>query len=289
MRPASAGSVYLFDDNVLLVNRRHVTAPTRPLYHSVPCGYEDTREHIETEEGIKATAERQLANEHLLVTRDGSLLAPLGQVTNVLGSAANLGIDLNRMGFHTFETKHGEGPDVLEAYRISGHETDPPEELLFRARGFVGATWEDEVKLGFLRITRVCGYNSTDVLPVNAKGNIITKGPRKGFQHFDKESCFVPLEGFNLKFGDRFEGEVYRTQWEETANGRIPRPVLDRTGYPARRKFYGPDKTTVEHPHIFAPDFLLGSVLDGLNIAGYNWIDNELEREERKLAEEKIK
>src|SRR3989344_4206214 len=70
IKPASAGSIYLLKDNVIIFHRRDKFAPTHKMYHSAYAGYTHAREFVFSAEALIETGKRETAEEILLITKE---------------------------------------------------------------------------------------------------------------------------------------------------------------------------------------------------------------------------
>lgn len=279
IKPASSGSLYRFKDGKMLVHRRDKGAPTHPLYHSAYAGFAATRDHVYTAEGLLANGLREtseevlitkglipVSDETILITADKKpwLVTPRDSKPYVMESARRLGLD-------------------LPLYEVDVRTVDPTDRLIvvdeggnriFEARAFLEILRESQTSLNALQI-RELPFSSDEVLPVDAEG--MWKGDQ--WLHFNRESYIIdPAEIAGKLFGVILPNpRVYRTAFIDTTYGRVPLPTLQKIeDYP--QPYLGPDKVSVVHPHIWAPEDLLRRAMDASGIEGYagKWIDWEL-------------
>ncbi len=293
VRPSSAGSAYLFADDVLLAHRRDSGAPTHKLYHSIPGGFPRNKDEVSTEAGLMACGLRESAEENVILTREHKpkLLLPTGCEDFTIESAGRLfgtsAIIDNRLQTMSAQTELLDPPDVLEVY------TD--ESLLFSTRTFLEVMFDSEPSINALQVARMGRIDSDSVTPIDAE---FMRDKSGKIVFFNRESYLLPLADLNgLAFGDPLQDPtVYRTEWRScgwTGNQPFPtlqtresyKPQPEKTG-DAERQFFGPDMKPVSHPHIWAPDDMLIRVLDGLGVSGYKgrWAEIQLEKEKEALC-----
>jgi hypothetical protein len=263
VRSPSAGSAYLFSDGRMVINRRDMSAPTHKKYHSAYAGFPDSSEAAGLSESIVQTVLRESAEEGLLVTRDKNpwLIVPTDSADYTLESARRLGLELPK---RYVNAEWEEPTDKLEVYDEQGN-------LLFTHKALLDIIFESETSINALHLRRI-PLSSEEVYPVDSEG--IMEGNR--FIHFNRESYIINPDMANVKFGDIMKNPlVFQTRIK---NGK---PEVYTPEY--NEPFYGPDGIKVVNPHVWAPDNLVTRYLHALNIAGYNWINMELWKEQTKL------
>ena len=173
------------------------------------------------------------------------------------------------------ETEVLEPSDVLEVYGEDGS-------LIYSTRGFVCFSFDAERSITTLQIRKLKGIRSDEILPIDAEYMIGKDGQLIGI---DRESYLCSLEELSGKrFGDKLDNpRVYRTEWEQVGDLRIPRPKL----WTPEKPFLGPNAVVLDHPHVWAPDDMLSRILDGLDVPGFAGRWKEIEPEKEKNALEK--
>ena len=102
------------------------------------------------------------------------------------------------------------------------------------------------------------------MLPIGAEG--MEKDGK--FDHFNREIFVLDRRDLRgLKYGDRIPKPVVAYKMGED---KVPKPLEEKDA---------------EAPYIFRPDDGLTRMLYGLDIWEGNWIEGELAREKRKIAE----
>ena len=263
--PPSAGSIYLFDDQRIVIHRRDRDAPTHKLYHSISAGYPSTTEEMFTAAGLKNLALRESAEECLLITKDKKpwLIVPMDSKEYTLASAERLGLNLKP---RYVEVETVSPTDTLNVF----YEDGAP---IFTFSTFLDFIYESSTSFNALQI-RQFPLSSQEVQSIDAE---TFRG-----QHLNRESYLIGLEEV-VPFGQPLpHPQVYQTQ----INDGIPHlvPVTKEPPY------FGPDLVETKHLHLFAPDNLLVRLLDALAVPGYkrNWIQIELWKEYTKLAGENL-
>jgi len=248
--PAGGGSLYVLSDGVFVCHRRDKHAPTHKMYHSVYSGFPDSEEAVYTEHGLIQSGLRETAEECLLITREKipRLVVPNDSRNHTLASARNLGINLKPL-YLDIETL--DPRDKLEVYNADG-------QILFSTRAFLDLVYESLTILNALQIRRV-PLSSQEVLPIDGEG--IIKNGR--FTHLNRESYFINLDEIkNKPFGSLLKNpRVFRTRIK---NGI---PELFTPFY--EKPYLGPDNVEVVSPYVWAPDNLLITCLDALQVSGY--------------------
>ena len=265
IKPASAGSLFVLQDGVIVCHRRDKHAPTHALYHSASAGFTNSPDFIYTAEGLLETALRESAEECLLVTKDNPpyLIVPNDSSQHTLESARNLGLNL-KPRFVDVETLAPQ--DTLEVYNESGG-------LIFRTKANLEFIRESQTSLNALWV-RKFPLTSDEVLPIDAEGAF----KDANFVHFNRESYLVSLDEIrHMRFGSVISfPRVYQTKFDSQGLPQIFTPEYTEPNL-------GPGKIQVINPHIWAPENLLTRTLDSLGVAGYNWLDVELWKEGSKL------
>ncbi len=258
IKPPSAGSLYILQDGNIIVHRRDKFAPIHKLYHSAYAGYTNSLEFIYTEMGLLETSLRETAEECLLITRDKipKLIVPNDAKEFTLESANRLGIDIEPIYVNP-ETL--EPTDRLEVYYEDG-------EHIFTTKAFLDLQWEASTSISALQLRKL-PLSVEDILPIDAEG--IEKDGK--FNHFNRESYFISLKEIkNKKFGNILESpQVFKTE----IKNKIPSiftPVYERP-------YLGPDKVEVVNPHVWAPEDLLSTCLDALEVEGYKGQKHNIE------------
>lgn len=259
IKPAAAGSLYVFNDGNILVHRRDIKAPTHPMYHSACGGYPTEEEYKGKEQGLMRTALRETAEECLLITREKTpkLIVPKDSKEYTVESARRLGLDLKTVEVNV-ETL--DPSDTLKVYSGEGSS-------IYTARAFLDLLWESSTSLTALQIRKL-PLSVEDVIPIDAEGMISNEG---NFIHFNRESYFLRQDELERKdFGEILKNpRVYQTKIE---NG-VPRVFTPEY----REPLYGPEKILVRHPHVWAPEDMLVTCLDGLGVDGYKGRKYEIE------------
>ncbi|MBI4164035.1 MAG: hypothetical protein HY512_04180 [Candidatus Aenigmarchaeota archaeon] len=292
IRPSSAGSAYLFADDVLLAHRRDSGAPTHKLYHSIPGGFPRNKDEVSTETGLMMCGLRESAEENVILTRENKpkLLLPMGYENFTTESAGRLfgqsAIIDGRLPIMYIQTELLDPPDVLEVYTDEGP--------LFSARAFLEVMFDSEPAVNALQVARMGRIDSDSVTPMDAEFMRDNSG-RTIF--FNRESYLLPLADLNgCAFGDPLQDPtVYKTEWRSCGwTGDQPFPMLrtmvdykpqpEKTGDP-EKPFFGPDMKPARHSHIWAPDDMLIRILDGLGVSGYEgrWAEIQLEKEKEAI------
>lgn len=250
IKPPSAGSLYILQDRNIIVHRRDKFAPIHKLYHSAYAGYTNSLEFVYSEKGMIETGLRETAEECLIVTRDKipKLVVPEDSKDHTLESAKTMGLDLEPV-YIEFETL--DPTDKLEVYYEDG-------EHIYTAKAFLDLQWEASTSISALQIRKL-PLSVEDILPIDAEG--ILKDSK--FIHFNREAYFISLEEIrNKKFGSILRSpRVFKTEIRD----RIPHifsPIYEKP-------YLGPDKIEVTNPHIWAPENLLSTCLDALEVEGY--------------------
>ncbi|MDO8509321.1 MAG: hypothetical protein Q7S27_06600 [Nanoarchaeota archaeon] len=258
IKPAAAGSLYVFNDGNILVHRRDSRAPTHPMYHSACGGYPTREECSRNERGLMETALRETAEECLLVTRDSTprLIVPKDSKNYTIETAKKLGLGLETIELNV-ETL--DAPDTLEVYQEDGT-------LIYSSRAFLDLLWESSTSLTALQLRKL-PLSVEDVLPIDGEG-MMKDGK---FIHFNRESYFLsPHEITYKKFGEVLDNpRVFQTR---IINGM---PEIYNPQYSS--PYLGPENLKVIHPHVWAPEDMLVTCLDGLGISGYKGKKLEIE------------
>lgn len=257
IKPADGGSMYVFDDDVFLVHRRHFPLGKNSLhnfYHSAPGGYTDSLNATFSEEGLIETGLRETAEEQLLVTRDYKrLITRKGSEEYSILAAKTIGIDLPTK---SVEMQVLPATDTLNVFWEDG-------ESIFSSKGKVilDPIWDCSTSLSGMQVIRV-PLKSKDVYPIDAEGMIGKDGK---FIHFNRESYFIPMsEVANKKFGTPLINfEVFKTKIEDG------KPVVYTPTLEMHIPFYGPEEKIVNHPHIWAPENHTTVCLDNLGVSGF--------------------
>jgi len=266
-KPPSAGSLYLLKDNNIIVHRRDAGAPIHKLYHSACSGYTNSSDFVYTEKGLQETALRETAEECLLVTRDNvpRLVVPndpkdkeLSKKVEkyTLDSARRLGLALEPL---SIDVEILDPSDRLEVY-------DEDNNLLYATKAFLDLQWEASTSISALQIRKL-PLHVEDIVPIDAEG-MIKDGK---WIHFNRESYFLSLSDLEKqKFGTPLsEPRVFKTKIE---NG-FPKVFTPEYEKP----YFGPDKVETTDPHIWAPEDLLTTCLDGLEVEGYKGKKHDIE------------
>lgn len=279
IKPAAGGMLYMFDDGAVLFHKRNEKAPTHPLCHSAASGYTNSREGAYSAQGVLDTCLREGVEEQLLFTPDGRCMyVPRGGEEYAQAQAKKLGLD-PEIKTKPIDIEFLPGKDKLTVF--DGETTD----IIFEVKNvLIEAVWATQTSLSALRIAKL-PMSSTDVVPISAECVPDGKG---GYIHFNNES-FVAFPGDldNVNWGDALDLgniRVYENRFEQTANGRVPKPklmtILDYP-LPFRINDIGSDTAVVSnypHPQVFCPEDLLCRCLDELDVSGYKGRWMEIER-----------
>ncbi len=277
VKPPSSGIVLLLDGSTsryMIMHRRDAGAPTHKLYHSINAGYGNTSGHAFSSEHLHQTGKRELAEETLLVTNDRKpwLIVPKGLEEEISQTLNRWGLDFGSRK-RIINLERIEGPDSL-VIRDSHHH------LIFKEDNiYLALLYEGRTSLSALETYTLVGISSDEVIPLDFeyfenRGQLV---------HLQRESYLVPfrqLAGF---------GEVlnYPTVYRAVLNsGRLQITVPEYT-----KPYFGPDNLKVTHPHVFAPDEMLTSVLGGLGVkdyAGKKRLELELRKTQAALERKNI-
>ncbi len=273
LKPAAAGSLYLLNDNSIIVHRRDKFAPTHKMYHSAYAGYTHDRDFVFTEKGLRETGLRETAEECLVFLRSTipgrtHLVIPNDSKDQTIASARRIGIKLGRnVRPYYINVDVCEPPDILEVYW-----EDNEEEPIFTARAVLDYIRESQTSLNALQIRKL-PFPSNVVFPVDAEGMVSNDGKWKWF---NRESYIIPLDDIAGKeFGHILEHpRVYQTR---IVNGipEVYTPEYIKPYLAPGIKLVSPDKPGIRapveviHPHIWAPENLLTACLDALGVKGY--------------------
>ncbi len=161
LQPASAGSLYLTQDQKILIHRRDKGAPIHALYHSSYSGFSQSHEFVFSVEGLMNIALSETAEECLLITRDKKpwLIVPEDAPEYTLASAKNLGIDLPA---RNVRVEMLPAKDTLEVYHEQG-------EFIFKAHASLSLLWESATSLSALWIRKL-PLSAAEVYPIDAEG-----------------------------------------------------------------------------------------------------------------------
>ena len=263
--PLSAGSIYLLNDQKIVIHRRDTGAPIHKQYHSLGAGFPSTAQEVFTAAGVRNLALRESAEECILVTTDKIpwLIVPTDSKEYTLASAQRLKLNL-RPRYVEVETISP--PDTLNVF----YEDGAP---LFTMSFFLNFMYESSTGFNALQI-RQFPLSSQEVRPIDAE---TFHG-----QHLNRESYLIGLEDV-VPFGQPLpHPQVYQTQIKDGIPHLVP-----VTKEPPH---FGPDLVETEHPHLFAPDDMLVRLLDALAVPSYNsnWMQIELWKESTKLAGESL-
>ncbi|MFH0977823.1 MAG: hypothetical protein V1837_00840 [Candidatus Woesearchaeota archaeon] len=261
IRPASAGYVYMFQDEKIMFHRRDMGAKIHKMFHSVSVGYPQNKEEIFGRNALETIAKREASEECMLITRERNpwIVAPTELMEETEKQAKKYGIE---MKIREIKGERIRAPDTIEAYSSQG-------ELIYRANGIVEFGFEKETFLNLL-IALQLQIDSTEIMPVDMEG----KQSEDGYERFNRESYLAKMETLP-RFGKPLKDfEVFQAKIE--AGKLIP----DIPAYKGTI-FNGPEGIQVEHPHIFAPDDMLVRVLDALGAKEYEgkWMQIEKEKE----------
>jgi len=250
VKPPSAGSLVVFNDNAFVCHRRDKYAPMHKMYQSSSSGFPQDRESIFTKKGLLETAVRETAEETLFITKD---IGPRLVTTPALAhhskeSAERLGFDLK-----TYQVKEelAESKDRLEVYDHHG-------DLIFSVNTFLDMMFDTDTSLNILQIRKL-DIASDEVLPVDAEG-MFKDGK---FMHFNRKSFIIP---FNTIVNQDFGHPLVNPQVYQTRLGNSEPEIYT----PEPKEFLGPGATPVTHPYLFCPENLLTVSLDALGIEGYD-------------------
>ncbi len=249
VKPPSAGSLIVLNDEVFVCHRRDRYAPTHKLYHSASAGFPQNKRALFTKKGLLDLALTETAEETLL-TRDKKprLVVTPELEKYIIESSKRLGFDLQ-----TYKVKEelATGKDTLEVYNYAG-------ELIFSAKGFLNIMFDADTSISFLQL-RYLDISSKEVLPVDAEGKL-----EGTFEHYNRESFLIhtkEIEG--LKFASPLKNpRVFQTK----LGGRFPKIYTPKL---SPENYLGPGATLVTQPYLFAPEDLLTACLDGLGVKGY--------------------
>lgn len=279
IKPAAAGSLYVLNDGAIICHRRDRFAPTHKMYHSAYAGYTHSREFCFTAEGLIDTGRRETAEEVLVMTneKNPALIIPKDSKKYTLESARRIGIDLSKVRTIDVEIEELKPVDRLEVYN---EETGA---LIYSVDAFLDILRESQTSLNALQIRRL-PFSSSEVLPIDAEGM-----PHNGnWKWFNRESYIIGLEELVGKpFGSALDNpRVFQTR----INNGIPEIYAPEYGPP----YLGPgielvmkqgipqqgirDTVEVTDPHIWAPENLLVTCLDGLGVDGYKGRKLQIER-----------
>ena len=263
LRPSSAGSLYLFDDDVICCHRRDRGAGVHRLYHSPSGGFANSREFTYSLEGLEAIALRESAEECLLITRDEKpwLIVPDDSKDYTIRSAKRLGINLD---LRIVKPEIIPSSDTLEVY-------EDDKELFIARNVCVSLLYESATSLTTL-LLRKLPLSSEEVVAVDAEG--IEKAEK--FIHFNREAYFIPLKEINNK---RFGTPLFDFRVSQLGSVLDGRPFVRQ---PRDEKPYlGPEGVTSSYQHLWAPEDMMVACLAGLGLEGYrgrNRLELELEK-----------
>ncbi len=270
--PPSAGSVYLLKDDCIIVHRRDLGARVNKLYHSISAGFPANLAEVSSEQGIRAMALRESAEECLLVTKDDPpwLIVPSDSREVTLESARKMGLDLKQ---REVNAEAMPGTDSLEVMSNAGQH-------LFKMKAILDFAYSPTTCFNVLYVRKL-SVSSEEIVPIDAEG--ILENDR--LRRFNRESYRLKIPDLHkLKLGDVLTSpSVYKA--EIIPEGK---PVVEVPGYST--PYQGPDGLVVKDPHIFAPDCMLTRILDALSVEGYigKWMKIALWREETKLRNESL-
>ncbi len=267
VKPPSAGSLVVLNDDTIVCHRRDKGAKVHSLYFSTSSGFPNERRALFTRGGLLETALRETAEELLLLTRDKKprLVVTPGLKDYTLASAQRLGFD---MSCYEVAEAVDEGTDTLEVFYDDG-------EKLFSVKTYLDMMFDVDTSLNILQIRRL-NISSKEVVPVDTEG--VFKEGR--YVHFNREAFLLHhSEIADIGFAEPLENpRVYQSG----LGGRYPVVYSEEP-----KEFLGPGKTPVTHPYLFAPDNLMTVGLDALHVLGYrgNKLRTELWKEQTILKD----
>ena len=240
------------------------------MYHSAYAGYTHSKEFTFSGEGLVQTGLRETAEEVLIMTNEAKpkLIVPNDSKEYTIESAKRIGIDIDKVKPMFIDVEELEPSDELEVYWENG-------ELIYKVKAFLDIIRESQTSINSLQIRKL-PFSSEEVVPVDAEGT-----PKKdgGWNWFNRESYMIPISSIeNRPFGSILENprvyqtrivngipEVYTPEYNPPYLGPGIELVLkDGSSLPGIRA-----PVEVTHPHLFAPENLLATVLDGLGVGGY--------------------
>jgi hypothetical protein len=262
IKPADGGSIYLFNDNVVLVHRRQFPLGKNSVhnfYHSAPGGYTENLNATRSEEGLIATGLKETAEEQILFTRDYPhwVIVANDLKEYTLQAVKNLGLDEyfgNRLKF--VDVENLPSSDILEVY-----DEDKNKIFTSKGKGFLDPMWDNSTSLSLMQIRKL-PFSSEEIFPIDAEGMVGKDGK---YIHFNRESYLIPLSELADKpFGTPLENpRVHKTAINQNT---IPLFVYSPS---YSEPFYGPDEKRVNHPHLFAPENHFIVCLDALGVPGF--------------------
>ncbi|MEN9626411.1 MAG: hypothetical protein RL557_739 [archaeon] len=249
VKPPSAGSLVVLNDNTLVCHRRDKGAPVHSLYFSTSSGFPRNKPALFTREGLTGTGLQETAEELLLITKDREprLIVTPGLKNYTLASAQKLGLDMRSYEVTEFVD---EGTDTLDVFYEDGTK-------LFSVKTYLDMMFDMDTSLNILQIRRL-NISSDEVVPVDIEG--FFKNDK--YIHFNRESFLLhPREITNLCFAEPLQNPRVS---QSKLDGKFPQVYSE-----VPQEFLGPGGTPVTHPYLFAPDNLLTVGLDALRIPGY--------------------
>jgi hypothetical protein len=261
IKPVDGGSIYVFNDDVVLVHRRNFLLGKKSVhnfYHGTPGGYTESLNATRSEKGLINTGLKETAEEQILFTRDNPpwLIVANDLKEYSLQAVKNLGLDgyfQNRLRFVDIKTLPSN--DTLKVY-----DEDNNEIFTSEGKGFLDVMWDNSTSLSLMQIRKL-PFSSEEIFPVDAEGMMGKDGK---YIHFNRESYFISLsELANKPFGTPLENpRVYKTAISQDGIPSVYSPSYSQP-------FFGPDEKKVKNPHLFAPENHFTVCLDALNVPGF--------------------
>jgi hypothetical protein len=262
-RPSSAGSIYQFADDMVMIHRRDLKAPVHPMYHSCCSGYPEAGETV-LETQVRETAEENLVllgNDQIVT----DVVVPEDTALQTLRTVERLGL---RLPTKLYDVQTIGGPDTFAIYDDG--------KLIDEGMGYIDIFFEGSRGHNVMAVRRFTDLQSQDVFPFDSEG-AVNEG--KSFFHFKRESYLIHPND-ELEIGKPMK-QIRKFQAEVGQYGQISIIQENNNLEPQ----LGPDKVRVKHSDIWYPDGQLVRVLAGLGFKNleHNWREIERSRCEAKL------
>ena len=261
--PPSSGAIYLLKDNSIICSRRDRFAPTHKLWHEAYAGFPEEFKDVFTKSGLDKIGLRECTEECILLTNEPvpRLIVPNEAIAETRNSAAELGLNLNELHCNVEIIR---GNDELIVIDESG-------KLIFKMDAFINFSFESGTVFNVLKIIKI-PFSSHEVVPID--GEFIVKNNQK--IRLNREAYILPLKDLHkINFGSPLNNfKVYQSDIIEG------KPLVKIPKYSP--PYFGPNVSSAENPHIWAPDNNLVRLLEGLgvrcriNSQNLDWMHHEL-------------